>query len=106
MNIKDYDVKYFEYENEVKVFINSSFHEAYSGRLEAEDMVEDFLNDALAFDHKYSCECCQEYYKEADVKHRVEDQRFTAPYGSTWTMGGDVASVAVCPKCNDDLEVL
>ena len=86
-------------------FIDKESFGSFENMLEAQDFVEDLLNAALAFENKYYCDFCQEYFQEVDVQHRIEDNTFTAPFGSTLTMGGSIGSVAVCPVCRDnDLE--
>jgi len=72
--------------------------------IEAQDIREDFATQALREEHKYSCDFCNLYCNEEDVMHRIEDHSFTAPYGSTFILSVDVASVPVCPICQDDME--
>jgi len=105
MNIQKFNVRYEVVEGVVKVYIENTYYESYADLREAQDCTEDMLNESLAFDHKYKCAFCQEYFDEKDVQHRIEDHRFTAPWGSTFTIGGDVESIAVCPICGDDIEV-
>ena len=76
----------------------------YKNIMDCQDDMEDEYNSIMSDRHKYRCEFCQDYYNENDVEHRIEDGTFTAPYGSTFVIGGTVASVPVCPICQDDLE--
>lgn len=71
---------------------------------EAQDFVEDQCREDLKSNFKYVCDFCNVYCEESEVEHRIEDITFTAPYGSTFVLGGDVGSVPVCPVCGDDME--
>lgn len=104
MNIKKYNVQYVELGEKIEARIDGEIYGIYEDLVEAQDNVEDLLHGVLRSESKYTCPFCQEYYNEEDVQHRIEDSTFTAPYGSTFVLGGDVASVAVCPICSDDLE--
>ena len=91
-------------DNMFYIFLDGELIGEYSNMLEAQDTLEDAYCKAMDEKHKYKCDFCQEWYDEQDVLHRIEDRTFTAPYGSTFVLGGDVGSVAVCPVCSDDLE--
>ena len=106
MNIKDYKkVDYIEESGRgVDVMIDGEFEDNFDDMCDAQDTVEDMLNEELRGEYKYYCSFCQEYYNEVDVYHRIQDETFTAPFGSTVIIGRDVTSVPVCPNCSDDLE--
>lgn len=76
----------------------------FADKLEAEDYIEDQAEEALKDIYYYHCEFCNAYFEKDEPEHRIEDRRFTAPYGSIVVIGGDVGAVPVCPVCNEDLE--
>lgn len=91
--------------------VGSIYYAIRDGLTECEfdsmDEVEDFIYDScvedLKSEYKYHCDFCNAHFNESDIEHRIEDQKFTAPYGSTIVIGGDVATVPVCPICKDDM---
>ena len=101
--VKDFNIDYREEDGKIKVYIDGRFFEAFDGLLEAEDVTEDTLNEELRGDFDYHCDSCLEYFNRGDIEFRIEDNTFTAPYGSTFVMGGDVDVVPVCLNCGDDL---
>lgn len=86
------------------IFLDEEFIGEYDNILEAQDILEDHYSSSMDENHKYKCDFCIEWFDEDDVRHRIADERFTAPFGSTFVMGGNVASIPVCPCCGDDLK--
>lgn len=86
------------------IYLDGDYLGEYDNLIEAQDTLDDEFTAAMDGDHKYRCDFCQEWFDEQQVEHRIEDQSFTAPYGSTWVIGGDLTSVPVCPVCDCDLE--
>ena len=86
------------------IYLDGDYIGEYDNLLEAQDVLEDAHDEAMNGEHKYKCDFCQQWFDECDVVHRIEDQSFTAPYGDTFVLGGDVASVPICPICSDDME--
>ena len=76
----------------------------YDNEQDCMDDMENRIAEINRENNDYHCQFCNEYFTKADVKFRIEDERFTAPYGCTFVLGGDVACVAVCNICKDDLE--
>lgn len=106
MTINEYSkIDYKEENGLITVSINGddSIFEPFESMLDAQDEAEDFVKEEMKGEFQYYCDFCQEFLNESDVQHRIEDARFTAPYGSTVVIGGDVLSVPVCPFCDDDL---
>ena len=66
--------------------------------------MEDKYNEEMDETHDYKCSFCNEWFIESQVEHRIEDSTFTAPYGSTFVLGGNVESIPVCPICKYDME--
>ena len=85
-------------------FIDDEKSERYGTIEWCNDDMEDQIAVINRENNDFYCQFCNEYFKKDDVKFRLEDQRFTAPYGSTFVLGGDVACVPVCNICKDDLE--
>lgn len=94
--------RYSIFEN--NVYLGDTLEERCEDILEAEDYIEDEAVENLKRDHTYVCYTCNMYLQESEVRHRIEDSSFRAPYGEVFVLGGDVASVPVCPICDDDLE--
>ena len=99
----------YEIRVEGKAFV--VYHEGVSiqhcvDMYDAQDFVEEQCREDLKGYHKYICDFCNVYCDENEVEHRIADETFTAPYGSTFVLGGDVSSVAVCPLCGDDMEAI
>lgn len=87
------------------VYLDGDVEEVFSSFLEAEDYVEEHAEADLAEYNHYKCDFCNVYFKANEPEHRIEDSSFTAPYGSTFVLGEDISSVAVCPTCGRDLEI-
>ena len=86
------------------LYWDEDIHDSFTNLDEANDELQDLVDTNLAEDHYYKCDFCQVYFQKDEPEHRIEDDLFTAPYGSTFVMGGDVSSVPVCPVCREDLE--
>jgi hypothetical protein len=101
---KDNHTRIQQLGNQFFVYMDDEHTGTYDDKLEAEDILEDAVTDRLKEDNEYVCDFCNTYYNKDDIEFRIEDNRFTAPYGSTFVMGGSVYCVPVCPICRGDME--
>ena len=85
-------------------FIDGEPSEGFQTKEECEDTLEDILDEINRGENDLVCEFCKEFYKKKNVQYRIEDNQFTAPYGSTFVWGGDIDVIPVCPICKGDLE--
>ena len=107
MTINEYSkIEYKEKDGLIYVSIDndSQIFEPFESMIDAQDTAEDFVKDEMRQHFRFYCSFCQEFLNETDVEHRLEDSRFSAPFGSTIVWGGDVETIPVCPFCGDDLE--
>lgn len=95
--IKEKDGLYYYY-------LNGDESISYTDRNDCEDDMEDEYADMMNDEHHLVCLFCNEWFYTDQVEHRIEDSTFTAPYGSTIVIGGDVGSLPVCPNCKRDLD--
>ncbi len=83
------------------VYLDNEHLGDFDNMVEAQNVLEKEYTKAMNGSHEYKCNFCNEWFVEDQVEHRIEDRSFTAPYGSTFVLGGEVGSVPVCPVCND-----
>jgi len=84
--------------------IDGEESEDYTDKQWCQDDMEDRIAEINRENNDLYCPFCNEYFLIENVKCRIEDRSFTAPYGSTFVLGGEVGAVPVCNICKDDLE--
>lgn len=102
----DYESKYSikEENGKFNVYLDGKIENTLDDEIEAQDFIYDQAKETAELEYSLHCDFCDVYFQKDEPEHRIEDDRFTAPYGSTFVMGGDVSSVPVCPVCREDLE--
>ena len=96
------ETKIEKFDNMFLLFIDGEHEDTFETKDEAEDRRDYILKD----EHDYFCQWCEEYSMEEDVFYKAEDVRFTCYSGDMTIISGSQDYKAVCPNCDEELEVL